>query len=65
MYQAGDAIDLETRRARRPSRRDFGPEQPKSLAFEERPLRAAVGNGLLTSRGRPSRDRESFMVFDR
>lgn len=32
----------------------------KSLAFEDGPLRAAVGNGLLTSGGRLSRDRESL-----
>ena len=35
----------------------------RSLAFEERPLGAAVGNGLLTCGGRRSRDRETLGRF--
>jgi hypothetical protein len=63
MYQIGYAVNLESRRSRRLPQRDFGPERPKSLAFEERPLRAAVGNGLLTCGGRRSRDRETLGRF--
>jgi hypothetical protein len=39
---------------------------PKSLAVADRRLRAAFGNGLLTSRGRHPKDRGTFgVVCDR
>lgn len=60
MYLIGDTVNRERAALRRPPQRNFGPEQPKSLTFEECPLRAAVGIGLLTCGGRHTRDRETL-----